>query len=127
MSKRQSIDIPGIQHGAPIPMASKVGNLLFSSGIMGRDTETEEMPPDPERQAENVFKNMKAVVEAAGGTTEDIAHVTVFLNDLAHREPVNKYWLEMFPDEHSRPARHAIVTDLRGGMLIQCEIVAVLD
>ena len=126
MGKRQSIEIPGIRHNTPIPMAARVGNLLISSPIMGRDPNTHELPPDPERQAENIFKNIRTVMEVGGGTPEDIVRVTVRLKDLAYREPVNKYWLEMFPDEHNRPARHALVDNLRGGMLIQCDIVAVL-
>ena len=126
MVTRQSIEIPGLRHGAPIPMASKIGNMLFSSGIMGRDPETQELSEDPDRQAELVFKNMKSLVEQAGGTPENIAHVTVLLKDFSHREHVNKYWEELFPDEHSRPARHVHVEDLRGGMLIQCEIIAVM-
>ncbi len=126
MGKRQSIELEGIRHSAPIPMAAKVGNFLFSSPITGRDPKTYELPPDPESQAENIFKNIRTVLASAGGTTEDIAHMTVYLKDIAYREQVNKPWLEMFPDEHNRPARHAIVDDLRGGQLIQCEIIAVL-
>ncbi len=126
MAKRQSIDIPGVEHAAPIPMAAKVGNLLYSSAIMGRDPETGELPSDVDRQSELMFKNLRTVMEMAGGTPEDIVHVTVRLKDIGYREQVNKYWLEMFPEEHNRPARHALVDDLRGGMLVQCEIVAVL-
>ena len=126
MGKRQSIELSGIRHSTPIPMAAKVGNFLFSSPIGGKDPETHEMPSDPERQAENIFKHIRTVVESAGGTTEDIVHMTVYLKDIAYRDHVNKYWLEMFPDEHNRPARHAILNDLRAGQLIQCEIVAVL-
>ena len=127
MGKRQSIELSGIRHSTPIPMAAKVGNFLFSSPIVGKDPEPpHELPPDAERQAENIFKHIRTVVKSAGGTTEDIVHMTVNLKDLAYREVVNKYWLEMFPDENNRPARHAIVTDLRAGQMIQCEIVAVL-
>ena len=52
MAKRQVLEIPGISHAAPIPMAVKMGNLLFSSAIMGEDPETHSLPPEPERQAE---------------------------------------------------------------------------
>ena len=38
--KRRSIHVEGIQHGAPIPMGALVGNVLFSSGIMGTDPAT---------------------------------------------------------------------------------------
>jgi 2-iminobutanoate/2-iminopropanoate deaminase len=49
------------------------------------------------------------------------------LKDLSYRDAVNKPWLEMFPDENDRPARHATQADLPGGMLVQLEIIAVLD
>ena len=46
-------------------------------------------------------------MEKAGGTTEDIGHMTVFLKEESYRDAINKEWLKMFPDEHNRPARHA--------------------
>ena len=38
--KRRSLHVDGVQHGAPIPMGALVGNVLFSSGIMGIDPAT---------------------------------------------------------------------------------------
>jgi hypothetical protein len=52
--------------------------------------------------------------------------MSVYLRDDAHREHVNREWLKMFPDEHDRPARHAVRTDLRRGMLVQVDFIAVL-
>ena len=127
MAKRQVLEVPGVRHAAPIPMGVKMGNLLFSSAIMGEDPETSTLPPEPERQAELVFRNMRTLLERAGGSPENIAHVTVFLKDLEYREHVNREWLKMFPDENDRPARHAVQADLPRGMLIQCQIIAVLD
>ncbi len=125
--KRQVFEVPGVSHSAPIPMGVKIGNLLFSSAVMGEDPETHSLPPEPERQAELVFSNLRTLMTNAGGTTDDIAHMTVFLKDLAYRDHVNNEWLKMFPDEDDRPARHAVQADLPRGMLIQVEIIAVLD
>jgi len=108
-------------------MGVKVGNMVFSSGVMGQDPATHAVPAgDAARQAELMFQHVKTLVEAAGGTTDDIAHMTIFLKDNAHREHVNREWLTMFPDEHNRPARHTLLWNLPGDMLVQCEIVAVL-
>ena len=74
-----------------------------------------------------MFSNLRTLMTNAGGTTDDIAHMTVFLKDLAYRDHVNNEWLKMFPDEDDRPARHAVQADLPRGMLIQVEIIAVLD
>ncbi len=109
-------------------MGVRIGPMVFSSGIMGQDPETHQVPKDdPEKQAQLMFQHVQTLVEQAGGTTADIAHMTVFLKDNAYREHVNREWLKMFPDEHDRPARHTLLWDLPGQMLVQCEIVAVMD
>jgi 2-iminobutanoate/2-iminopropanoate deaminase len=125
--KRQSLEIPGVRHGAPIPMGARIGNLLFSSGVMGKDPATDALPDDPARQAELMFQNVRTLLELAGGDLGDVARFTVYLKDDAYREHLNREWLKAFPDEHDRPARHTLLWDLRGGMLMQCELVAVLD
>ena len=55
-----------------------------------------------------------------------MAKLTVFLSDDANRAHVNTEWLKMFPDPDDRPARHAVRTDLRRGMLVQLEFIAVV-
>lgn len=128
MAKRQVIEVPGVNHGAnPIPLAVKVGNMVFSSGIMGVDPDAHSYPAEPEKQAELMFRHIRSIMEKAGGSPENIAHMTVFLKDLKYREALNGEWNKMFPDEHSRPARHTLRWELGGDMLMQCEIVAVLD
>jgi len=108
-------------------MGVKVGNLLFSSGVMGKDPANGALPNDPARQAELMFRNLRTLLEEAGGSMDDVAHVTVFVKDDAYREHLNREWLKAFPDERDRPARHTLLWNLPGGMLIQCEVVAVLD
>jgi 2-iminobutanoate/2-iminopropanoate deaminase len=125
--KRQTLEIPGVSHGAPIPFGVKIGNMVFSSGIMGRDPATGELPADADQQAQLAFKNLRTMLELAGSSPDDIGHMTVFLKDLSYRDAVNKPWNEMFPDPEDRPARHAVQADLPGGMLVQLEIIAVLD
>lgn len=127
MAKRQSIDIEGVAHGAPIPMASKIGNVMYSSGIFGTDPKTGKTPETVEAQAEQAFENLRSLMKAAGGSPENVIYVTVYMKDRGQREAVNKAWLKLFPDEHSRPARHAIETSLPGGNFLQLQAVAVLD
>lgn len=123
---RRSIDLPGVTHKAPIPAGAIVGNLLVSSGIGGKDPETGAYPDDVASQVRFAFANMQALVEAAGGTVEDIAKVTVFLHDRDDRRHVDEEWLHMFPDEASRPARHALPLGREGRALIQLEVFAVI-
>jgi 2-iminobutanoate/2-iminopropanoate deaminase len=125
-TRRKSIHIGGFKHANPIPNASRIGNLVMSGVILGRDS-SGNMPPTIEAQCANMFAHMKATVEAAGGSTDDIIKMTVWLKDRSQRAPVNAEWVKMFPDEHSRPARHALQSDMDGGALVQCDFTAVID
>ena len=126
--KGRSIHVDGVKHGAPIPMGARVGNMIFSSGIMGADPATGTVPEDLESQCVFAFANMKTMVENAGGTIKNIGTIKVYMKDRSQREAVNRPWLEMFPDEDDRPARHAIEYDaFPPGVLVQLEIGAVVE
>ena len=126
--KKRSLEVPGVSHGsAPIPMGARVGNMIFSSGIMGKDPATDQLPADGAQQARFAFQNMKALLAAGGATLDHLARMTVFIKDESIRAAINEEWVKCFPDPHDRPARHTLIYDLRGGMLLQLEIIAVLD
>ena len=104
MAKRKSINYPGFKHENPIPNASRIGNILMSSIISGRDPETAKMPPELADQVSNVFKQIKLCVEAAGGSVDDIIKVNFWMKDPATgRAALNGEWAKMFPDPDSRP------------------------
>jgi enamine deaminase RidA (YjgF/YER057c/UK114 family) len=127
MSKRRSIDVPGLHHDHPIPAASRIGPFLVSGGISGKNAETGRISPEIEDQCIQMFANIRRIMQAAGGTPEDVIKVTVWLRDKNNRTHVNKEWLAMFPDPQSRPARHTFGSmDMPEGYLVQCEIMAVL-
>ncbi len=128
MNKRCSIEIPGLQHENPIPLASLIPPFLVTSGIFGKDPNTGIIPPNIEDQCALMFSNIRLILAAAGGTPEDIIKLTVWVKDKSFRPHVNKEWLVMFPDEHSRPARHSLLNaDLPGAALVQCEVMAVIS
>ena len=109
MAKRKSIYYPGYKHENPIPNASRIGNILMSSIISGRDPETRTMPAELAGQVTNVFKQIRLCVEAAGGSVEDIIKVNFWMKDPATgRAALNGEWTTMFPDPESRPARHTL-------------------
>jgi 2-iminobutanoate/2-iminopropanoate deaminase len=126
MAKRKTIHIKGMEHGAPIPNGVVIGNMVFSSAISGKDAKTGTLSDDPDEQAQAMFRNLSLFMESAGGTPDDIAHMKVYLKDEKYRDNVNGPWAKMFPDEHDRPARHALKADLRGKILFQIEVIAVL-
>jgi enamine deaminase RidA (YjgF/YER057c/UK114 family) len=123
---RHSIDVPGLGHRAqPIPCAARIGGFLATGGVRGVDPETGRIPEDVAAQAELMFANLRAIVEAGGLSCEDILKVTVWVAQPEAREHVNQQWVRMFPDERSRPARHTVARELPAGMLVQCEALAV--
>ena len=126
MASVQSIHVPGMDHHAPIPAGAKVGNIVMSSPISGRELKTNLLPEDPDEQAAVMFRNIQSFLEQAGGGPENVVHLTVFFKDIKYRENVNKEWLKMYPDEDRRPARHAMTTDTRGAGLFQAEVTAVV-
>lgn len=128
MVARTVIEIPGLGHGAnPIPLAVKIGQMVFTGSIMGTNPESHETPKDAAEQIALAFRNMQRIIEKAGGTTANIGKVEVALKDMSHREIVNGEWTRMFPDEHSRPVRHTSRSDMAGDLLIQMQMTAVLD
>ena len=124
----RSIEVEGVTHGkAPIPMGARVGNTLYSSGIPGVDPATGQLGADAAAQARHAFDNMRALLAGGGAALADVVRMTVYLKDNAAREHVNAEWLKCFPDPHDRPARHTLVHDLQGGMLLQLEVIAIVD
>jgi 2-iminobutanoate/2-iminopropanoate deaminase len=126
MAWRESFEIPPVKHNAPIPMATRTGNFMYTSGIMGSDPDTGEMPAALEEQAKNCFRNLEKVLTLAGAKTTDVAKVTVYIKSNNNRQIVNPPWLEMFPDEHSRPARHQTVVETLN-FDIQIEAIAIIE
>lgn len=128
MAKREVIDVPALgKHGDnPIPALVRIGNMVFSGGIAGRDPETGDVPEDAAAQVANAFTNIRLAMEAAGGSADDIAKVTVFVRDKAVREHINPEWVKLFPDEKSRPVRHVLTADIPKRLHLQLEIIGVL-
>lgn len=128
VNRRRSFEVPGLHHENPIPMGSIIGNLMMTSGIFGMEPVTRKAPDDIAGQCHLMFENIRRVMQAAGGTPDDIIKLVVWAKDKTFKDAMNKEWLAMFPDEHSRPARHTMMYNgFSGNILIQCEIVAVLN
>jgi len=125
MAKRRSISAPDIpEHKNPIPAATKIGNLVFSSAVGGEDPVSHELPEDSASQIANTFTTIAAIMREAGGSVEDIGKLSVYLADMDDRKLVNPHWLKMFPDEDSRPVRHTSAKKLPAGRRIQVEFIA---
>lgn len=87
--------------------AVKVGSTVYLSGQIPLDPATMTLvDSNMSEQIHQVFKNLTAVCEAAGGSLQDIAKLNIFLTDLSHFALVNEIMAEYF--EQPYPARAAI-------------------
>lgn len=127
MPSSRSLEVPGASHNAPIPAGARVGNVLCSSAISGKDAATGLLPPDAATQAQLAFINLKTLLQAGGATLSSVVKLTVYIKDNSVREAINAEWLACFPDPHDRPARHTLVYDLQHGMWLQLEAMAVIQ
>lgn len=128
MSQRRSIEMEGVRHENPIPAASRIGRMVATGTIFGKDpAQGGKFVEGAEEQCAMMFANIRRTVEAAGGTPDDILKLEVWVKDAKYRALVNQQWLVMFPDAHSRPARHTFIDpNLAGAALVQCAFLAVL-
>lgn len=126
MARRKSIHIDGFAHKNPIPNASVIGNMLVTGVIMGRDTRDDTIPETIEEQCAILFRHVRDIMDAAGGSTDDIIKMNVWLKDVSDRSALNAEWTAMFPDPKNRPARQAFALEGDSIVMIQCDLMAVL-
>lgn len=102
------------------------GRTLYLSGQIGLEPGTGELVSENfEGQVRQAFANMKAVIEAAGGTLGHIVKLTLFLTDLGKFGSVNAIMADIMPQPY--PARSTIgVASLPKGAQFEVEAVVVL-
>jgi len=87
--------------------AVKTGNTVYLSGQIPLVPETMEMVEgDIRAQITQVFQNLSAVADAAGGSLQDVTKLNVFLTDLSNFPIVNEVMAEFFSEPY--PARAAV-------------------
>ncbi|HCG79458.1 MAG TPA: reactive intermediate/imine deaminase [Oceanospirillales bacterium] len=107
--------------------AVKVGSTVYLSGQIALIPETMEIVEGGiEAQIHQVFKNLSAVCEAAGGSLQQIAKLNIFLTDLSNFATVNAIMAEYF--EQPYPARAAIgVKELPKAVGVEMDGVLEID
>lgn len=110
----------------PYAQAVRVGDTVYLSGqIPLLPGSGELVTGDIQAQVRQVFSNLAAVAEAAGGGLSDIVKLTIFLTDLGHFPLVNEVMAETFVEPY--PARAAIgVAALPKGAEVEMDAVMVL-
>ncbi len=109
----------------PYSQAQIVGNLVYTSGQLGIDPATGDLVEGLEAQTHQVFKNLKALLEAAGSCLCKVVKTTVFIQNMADFGVINGIYAEYFTEPF--PARSCVeVAKLPKGGLIECEVIAEL-
>jgi 2-iminobutanoate/2-iminopropanoate deaminase len=110
----------------PYSQAVKVGNLLFTSGQIPLLPNGELLTGSIKEQTHQVFKNLKAVLEAAGASLNDVVKATVFIADMNQFGEINEVYAEYFGDH--RPARSTVqVARLPKDVGVEIDLICVLS
>jgi 2-iminobutanoate/2-iminopropanoate deaminase len=110
----------------PYSQAIKTGNMIFCSGQIPIDPSTGEfVSQDVTEQTEQVFKNLTAVLEAAGASLDDVVKTTVFLADMGEFAAMNDVYARHFVD--NKPARATVqAAKLPRDARVEIECIAVV-
>lgn len=107
----------------PYSQAVMAGNLIFVSGQLPINAETGEMPDDIKGQTKQSIENIKAILEEAGATLDNVLKSTVYLADMSLFGAMNEVYAEHFKAVY--PARAAFaVKELPKKALVEIEVVA---
>ena len=108
----------------PYSQAIQVGNLVFASGQIPIDPATGSFVAGGVReQARQSLINVKAILDEAGLTLDNVVKTTVFLADMNDFADVNAVYAEFFAEPY--PARSAVaVKTLPKGALVEIEVIA---
>lgn len=110
----------------PYSQVISTGNMVFTSGQIPLDPATGAMVgTDIRSQAEQVMKNLKQVLEAAGSSFDKVVKTTCFLADIADFTAFNEVYAAYIT---SAPARSCVaVKDLPKGALVEVECIALCE
>ena len=110
----------------PSSQGNITGDFLYISGQLPINPQTGEMPAGVEAQTKQSLENVKAIVEAAGGTMDHVIKTTVFLNDMNDFGTMNGVYASYFT-EGLYPSRSAVeVARLPKDALVEVEAIVYL-
>lgn len=100
-----------------------MGDLVFTSGQIPLNPETNEIPEGIEAQTHQALSNLKGVLEGAGAGTENVIKTTLFIKNMDDFSKINEIYAGYFKEPY--PARSCVeVAKLPKGVLIEIEAVA---
>jgi reactive intermediate/imine deaminase len=116
-----------LQPIAPYSWATRAGNLIFVSGQASLAQDGSIVGPgDIRKQTEQTLENIRAILDAAGATFDDVVRTTVYITDIAEYAGMNEIYRTYFPD--LPPARATLVTGLvMDGLLVEIDAIAAIE
>ena len=113
--------------GVPTVAVAKVGNLVYTNGVVSNDPETGALVAGDIRvQTRRVLENLKLGLERAGTSFENVVMVHAFLKDMADWPAYHEVYLEYFP-EHTPPPRYTVRAELASPeLLVEIHMTAVV-
>lgn len=109
----------------PYSQAQIVGDLVFCSGQIPVIPETGALAQGLEAQANQVFKNIAALLTAAGSDISKVVKTTVFIKNMDDFTAINAIYAQYFTEPF--PARSCVeVARLPKDVLLECEAIAEL-
>ena len=90
----------------PYSQAVRHGDTLYISGQLPLDPATKKMPEDVREQTRQSMKNIKAIVEAAGSSMDQVIRCGIFVTDLADFAAINEEYATFFSGDY--PARATV-------------------
>jgi 2-iminobutanoate/2-iminopropanoate deaminase len=116
-------EAPSPFQGAPYSQAIKTGELVFVSGQLGLKPGDTQISGTIQEQTAQIFKNLQAILEAAGSGLDRIVKTTVFLQNLEDFQGMNEIYATQVGED--RPARSTVeVAALPSGALVEIEAIA---
>ena len=127
MTARKPIIPNGVTANPALSPGIQVGDTLYVSGQIAVDPSGRLVGEgDCEAQTRQVMDNIRAVVEAAGGTMDNVVKTTGFLTDAADYPTYNKVRMETFPEKPPASSTVIIAALVRPELLVEVEAVVYL-
>lgn len=107
----------------PYSQAIVTGGMVFTSGQIPVNPDTGEIPVGAEAQANQVFTNLKNLLEEAGTSIDNVVKTTVFIKNMEDFAKINEIYEKYF--SRAYPARSCVeVARLPKDVLIEIEAIA---
>ena len=107
----------------PYSQAIRVGNLVYTSGVIPVDPATGAIADGSAAQAEQAFMNLTNLLEAAGTDASKVVKTTVFIKEMNDFGAINEVYAKYFPEPY--PARSCVeVARLPKDVMLEIECIA---